>query len=186
MRVSKRWIIALLGIASAVALGTVLEEPLTAESSLVRQDLPDTTGASVWAHLNDSAYEDNWELWPDTEPMYEGGEPHGMLLTTRVNDVALRAIESGAETMPEGAIVVKQNYMPDGELAAVTTMYKRSGFNPEHNDWYFTKHFPDGSLDVAEMDGMSMPMEGRVPGCQNCHGQVADNDYLFTADLGGP
>lgn len=153
-------------------------------SPTIRQDLPDTTGAAIWAHLQAEDYTESWDLWPGTEPMYEGNDPHGMLLTTRVNEVALGAIEEGAEELPEGAIVVKRNYMPDGTLAAVTTMYKRSGFNPDHNDWFFAKHLPDGSLDQADMNGTMVPMEGRVPGCQNCHGQEAENDYIFTATLG--
>ena len=30
-----------------------------------------------------------------------------------------------------------------------------------------------------------MDMEGRLPGCQNCHLGVRANDYLFTGQLGG-
>ncbi len=33
--------------------------------------------------------------------------------------------------MPAGAIVVKENYMPDKKLAAITVMYKVAGYNPE-------------------------------------------------------
>jgi hypothetical protein len=35
-----------------------------------------------------------------------------------------------------------------------------------------------------EMNGMKMPMEGRLPGCQNCHLAKRDNDYLYTGELG--
>ena len=39
--------------------------------------------------------------------------------------------------MPSGAIIVKENYTPAGELAATTVMYKKSGYNPDHNDWFW-------------------------------------------------
>jgi hypothetical protein len=98
--------------------------------------------------------------------------------------VALNALRNGASRMPDGAIIVKENYMPNRQLAAITSMYKRRGYNSEHNDWFFTRHLPSGDLDKMEMNGMTMPMEGRLPGCQNCHLAKRDNDYLYTGELG--
>ena len=145
-------------------------------------EMPDTTGAAVWGYLQAVGYRESFSLWPETSELYTGREPHGMLLTTYVNDVARQALTTGASAMPEGAIVVKENYMPDSTFAAVTVMYKVTGYNPEHADWFFTKHFPSGEL-FAMPNGMAM--EGRLPGCQNCHLGRRDNDYLFTSDLGG-
>ncbi len=142
---------------------------------------PDTTGAAMWAYLQEVAYRSNWQLWPDKGELYTGQEPHGMLLTTYVNDAALGAVTTKAGSMPDGAIIIKENYMPDSTLAAVTVMYKRSGYNAEHNDWFFTKHLPSGELDQTPN---GMPMEGRLPGCQACHGTVRANDYIFTSPLG--
>ena len=62
--------------------------------------------------------------------------------------------------MAPGAIIVKENYMPDGTLAAVTTMFKVRGYKPDVNDWFFTKHLPSGELDRAPT---GMAMEGRLP-----------------------
>jgi len=103
-----------------------------------------------------------------------------MLLTTYLNEAALGAVENQSGTMPEGSIVVKENYMPDKTLAAVTVMYKVAGYNPDHNDWFFTKHLPDGMLDKMP-NGMAM--EGKLPGCQGCHIAKKDNDYLFTGPI---
>ena len=155
---------------------------VTAEAGPATVADPDTTGAAIWAHLQEEDYRESWRLWPGTEELYEGGRPHGMLLTTYVNDIALEALNAGRATMPAGAIVVKENYTPDRELAAVTVMYKRPGYNPEHNDWFFTKHLPDGSLDTMP-NGMAM--EGRLPGCQSCHMARAEQDYLYTERPGG-
>ena len=142
----------------------------------------DTTGAAVWAHLQESDYRSTWTLWPEKGELYAGQEPHGMLLTTYLNDVALQSLSSGASSMAPGAIVVKENYMPDSTLAAVTTMFKVEGYNPDVNDWFFTKHLASGELDRTP-DGMAM--EGRLPGCTNCHRAMQTNDYLFTDQLGG-
>ncbi len=142
----------------------------------------DTTGAAIWAHLQESNYQTDWELWPDKGRLYTGGQPHGALLTTYLNDVAHQAVTSGATVMPGGAIVVKENYMPDSTLAAVTTMFKVSGYNADHSDWFFTKHLASGVLDTMPN---GMDMEGRLPGCQACHLAQANNDYLFTSVLGG-
>ena len=142
----------------------------------------DTTGAAIWAHLQESDYQTEWQVWPGKGRFYTGREPHGMLLTTYLNSVASEALASGATTMPAGAIVVKNNYMPDSTLAAVTTMFKVTGYNAEHSDWFFTKHLASGVLDTMPN---GMDMEGRLPGCQGCHIQERDNDYLFTGRLGG-
>jgi hypothetical protein len=142
----------------------------------------DTTGAAIWAHLQQSDYQNTWTLWPGKGELYTGQEPHGMLLTTYLNDIALRALTSRASSMAPGAIVVKENYMPDGTLAAITTMFKVRGYNPDVNDWFFSKHLPSGELDQAP-NGMAL--EGRLPGCTNCHTAMQTNDYLFTSRLQG-
>jgi hypothetical protein len=142
--------------------------------------LPDTTGAAMWAYLQEVNYRESWTLWPDKGEFYAGTQPHGMLLTTYLNDAALEALTSGVGSMSAGAIVVKENYMPDTTLAAITTMFKVDGYNPDHNDWFFTKHLASGELDTAP-NGMAL--EGRLMGCQNCHMARAGNDYIYTASL---
>ena len=123
-------------------------------------DRPDTTAASVIAYLEEVDYQESWELWPGLGEKVEGGEPHGMLLTTYLNPVALKAFNDKAGAMPDGAIIVKENYTPDGTLAANTVMYKKSGYNPDHNDWFWLKVLADGTVEK----------QGMVEGCQNCHG----------------
>jgi hypothetical protein len=131
---------------------------------------PDTTAEGLWAHLEGEAYRDNWRLWPGTEQLYEGTEPHGMLLTTYANDVAYRALLDGqVADLPDGSIIVKENYMPDGTYDAATVMYRVRGYNPDHQDWLFAKYEADGAVDAF----------GRAPMCQACHEQ-AETGYVFT------
>ena len=96
------------GVVAAVAV-TAMVATTYEEGDWVVKVKPDTTGAAIWAHLQEENYRENWSLWPGTEAFYKGNQPHGILLTTYVNPVALRAIESGASAMPDGAIVVKEN-----------------------------------------------------------------------------
>ena len=132
--------------------------------------LPDTNGDAVIAYLDEVNYQESWDLWPGLGEKYQGGEPHGMLLTTYVNAAALEAVNSNASAMPNGAGIVKENFTPAGVLAATTVMYKQSGYNPEHNDWFWLKVLADGTIEK----------QGMVEGCQNCHGDVKDNDYVWT------
>ena len=129
-------------------------------------ELPDTASASMRAYLDEVDYQNNedWKLWPGTTEMYQGEDPHGAKLTTRLNPAAFDAIGG---TMPNGAIIVKENYTPGGELAATTVMYKSTGYNPEHNDWYWLKELADGTIEK----------EGMVMGCQDCH--VDGTDYVW-------
>lgn len=168
----------LLGCRQETGEGSNSVQPVSQQ--VAGPDLPDTTGASVWSYLEGVGYRDNWALWPEKGQLYTGQEPHGMLLTSYLNDVALEALKTHSGTMPEGAILVKENYMPDSTLAAITVMYKVAGYNPDHADWFFSKHRPDGSVDKAP-NGMAL--EGHVPGCQNCHVAKKANDYVFTSSL---
>ena len=138
---------------------------------------PDTTGAAVWQYLQSQDHETNWQIWPEKGKLYTGQEPHGMLLTTYLNDIAYSALTNGAGQFPPGAIIVKENYMPDSTLAAVTTMYKVRGYNPGAANWFWVKHLPDGSVDGGGM------AQGRVEGCIGCHAAQRDNDYVYTASL---
>ena len=133
---------------------------------------PDTTFESVWAYLEGQDYQANWALWPGTSELYEGTRPHGALLTTYANDVAMDALGDGdASDLGEHAVIVKENHMPDSTLAAVTVMYKVAGYNPEHQDWWFTKYnVPADSVEAV----------GRVPTCGSCHQSAEGGDYVFT------
>lgn len=134
---------------------------------------PDTNASSVFEHLRAVNYQDDWKLWPGKGKLYQGTEPHGMLLTTYLNDVAVNGLSGDATSFPDGSIIVKENYTPNAVLAATTVMYKVAGYNAEHNDWFWAKVLPDGTVEA----------EGQVESCQTCHGAKKDNDYIWTSPL---
>ncbi len=135
--------------------------------------LPEPRSAAVWPYLQAEDYQKKWKLMPGTTAQMPGSSPHGALITTYVNDIALNAINSKRGTIPPGGMVVKENYMPDRTLAAVTLMYKAEGFNPDGNDWYWMQRTASGMV----------PAEGRVAGCISCHSANAGNDFLFLSPL---
>ncbi len=173
------WLAGCGGEQAEVAEEAYEEAAQVAAEEALAMAMPEASGSALWAYLQGADYQANWQLWPGTAEKYEGTEPHGMLLTTYVNDLGYDAITTAAGTMPASAIIVKENYMPDGTLAAITTMYKFEGYNPEAGDWHWVEFLPDGSVD---MDGM---LQGKVEMCIGCHGAKADNDYVFTGSLSG-
>lgn len=129
----------------------------------------DLMGTSVWNWMQAQPYP-SWQMWPGKSAFYKGTEPHGMLLTTYVNELALAAVRNGTRPLPTGAVIVKENYKPTKELAAVTIMMKSKDYNPDGGDWWWAKYSPDGSV----------IKEGKVAGCLDCHGMEKGNDYLLT------
>jgi len=124
----------------------------------------------LWQQLQDANYMENWATVPGKGTLYRGQGPHGMLLSTYLNSAAAEAMQAKTGTMPEQAIIVKENYMPDETLAAITVMVKRAGYDADHNDWFWTKFGPDGGIQAT----------GKPAGCISCHGSVRSNDYIFT------
>lgn len=142
----------------------------TTGAVVARQGLPQPNVDSVWSYLQAENYTD-WQLFPGTSQLQEGGAPHGALLTTYVNQTAREALINGTVPLPVGSIIVKENYMPDRSFAAATVMIKRSaGYNAQANDWYWLKRNADGSVDA----------DGTAQGCQNCHGMAGSRDYVLT------
>ena len=137
----------------------------------------------LWNKMQVENYRENWEMWPGKNAFYKGTEPHGSLLTTYVNDSAYEAIMYKGGKMSPGAIIIKENYMPDKTLGAITVMHKIEGFNPDANNWFWVKFGQDGKVMTMEKNGMTMKLAGKVPGCINCHGVRSSNDYVYTGSL---
>lgn len=147
-----------------VVLGCAAQAPMLGQT-------PPTaaTGSSVWNWMQEQSYR-TWKMWPGKSALYQGREPHGMLLTTYLNGPALSAVRDGSRPLPAGAVIVKENYKPTKELAAITVMVKSKGYNPDGGDWWWAKYGPDGTT----------LKEGKVAGCLGCHGMEKGNDYLLT------
>ena len=90
-----------------------------------------------------------------------------------------RLAASNPQQFPNGSVLIKENYAPDGKaLKAITVMYRSQGFNPQAGDWYWIKYEPDGQ--VSLMNGM--PISGKVGMCIDCHAGAGGNDFSFLND----
>lgn len=154
-----------------------------------------TTAQNLWSFLENQTYPYSWRYIPGTVAFYEGTEPHGAVLRTFVNPIAMASIEASDGGFAPGSIIVKENHITghlsdndeqveitaellesfEGNLESVTLMAKVTGYNPDAGDWFWAKFQADGSIAAA----------GAVEGCIACHGQVADQDYVYTVDVTG-
>ncbi len=136
-------------------------------------ELPGTNAASMMAYLERVDFRSNWRRWPGLGEKYMSSGGHSVLLTTRLNPLAYAAVIGKEGAMPPNAIIVKENFTTEGELRGTTVMYKVEGYYPEHNDWFWLKVLPDGTVD----------QEGTPDGCVVCHAERKSNDYVW---VGGP
>lgn len=132
--------------------------------------MPGPDAGELWGYIQDTSWYKTWGQWADHVGVHLGSAPHGskhIIYVTRTARDAARA------PLPYGSMVVKENYMPGGELAALTVMYKLKGYNPQAGDWFWAKYAPGGEPVSA----------GRLEGCIGCHGAMADNDYVMVHTL---
>jgi len=135
--------------------------------------LPKPDAAAVYEYITKTNPYQQWALFPGKGKLYVGKHPHGAFLTTYVNEIALQGIEGKAGTLPDGAIIVKENYSPEQKLGAVTVMYRVKGFDPNAGDWFWAKYQADGRIEKA----------GQVAGCIGCHAAKIENDWIFTGPV---
>ena len=131
---------------------------------------PPAKGDAFWTYITKTNPYTKWQNWPGYKGIYPGKSPHGAYLKLYANPIALKAAHEG-KPMPDGAIIVKENYGKDKKtLMAVTPMYKVKGYNPDAGDWFWAKYDAKGKIQAA----------GKPKGCIACHGVQKNNDWLFT------
>lgn len=170
MRYSIRGILTLVLVMFLAAGALAIHEIIPSETQVT---MPGPDAEKLNEYLVKSNPYRSWSLWPGKGKLYKGREPHGALLTTFVNDIALFAIDKDKD-MKSGSIIAKENYSANKKFVALTVMYKIKGYNPEAGDWFWAKYSPDGSVQAS----------GKVEGCINCHGTRRDNDYIFSGKMG--
>ena len=169
----------LLGGCFAVVLATWSVPTVAQESG---DDAKDPAfSQKFWNYLQEADYQEEWSRWPgQNEEFIEGSSPHGAFLKIYINDT----VKNNTEDPPVKSLIVKENYNKDKELVAITPMYRvGNDYDPDHNDWFWAKYLPDGSLD-KNPKGMSLAgrvAKGADQGCIACH-TGAGEDMLFTTD----
>jgi hypothetical protein len=171
---TRKWMVLSLALVLAALPACRKYEEGTLQTSPESEvSLPQTDGKAVLDYITEQNDYHRWSMFPGKIAMYPGQHPHGAFLTTYVSDIALEALENRAGQLPDGSMLVKENYSPEKELAAVTVMYRKAGYNPAAGDWFWLKYAPSGKI-IAE---------GQIEGCINCHKAVADNDWIHTGPV---
>ena len=113
-----------------------------------------------------------------TPDFKKGKSPHGKLIKTYINAKAA----SDLKNLPDGSVIVKENYSPDKKLMIVTVMQRSRGADPKHGDWYYAKYMPDGKIARTPPAMKNMPIAGSFPTCIECHAGAKGDDYAFLND----
>ncbi len=130
-------------------------------------------GEAIFAWLDDERYRETWELLPGTSPLHTGIEPHGTLLTTYANAIAIEALERAAPSMPPAAAIAVEDYMADSTLSTISVMLRVDDLEAGSVEWRFTRFAPTGEIEAGPLDG-----------CRSCH--VLEPDFVFGWELGTP
>jgi len=130
---------------------------------------PKADADAIWKYVHQENPYWNWKTINDKSKMYESRKPHGPFLTTYVNDIAYEAIKKNEKELPEGSLIVKENYNAEKKLSMLGIKYKNSEVKSEGN-WYWIKVTPDGDVKAS----------GTVKGCIKCHANAAASDYIHT------
>jgi len=126
---------------------------------------------------------ENYENWTEPEGFkgwQKGTSPHGSILRYYVNAAAEQDLTKN------GAVIVKENYSEENKnaLKSVTVMEKRTGYDPETNNWFYVKYSPEGKVmenpKGAKLAGLVG--KGGTQGCIPCHRDAGGGDYLFMND----
>ena len=151
--------------------GLILAAAFLVVLAWAAQKPPKADATDFYNYITKTSPYQKWALWPGHEAMHPGQSPHGAFLKIYVNKPAHEAIVKKLKVMPDGAIIVKENYDQDKKtLVAITPMYKVKGFNPEAGDWFWAEYGPKGEMMAS----------GKVQACIDCHAQVKASDYLVT------
>ncbi len=152
-------------------LAITVSLPLTGEEKSEKKMMigPEPEAEAFAHHIMKVSPYKGWGHWPGHDKIAKGKSPHGDYIMLYANPIALKAAREGAEKMPHGAIIMKENYDKDKNLVALTPMYRYEGYNPEGGDWYWAKMGPDGKTMA----------DGKLKGCIDCHAKVKNKDWIF-------
>ncbi len=128
-------------------------------------DDQDPGGAkALWDKIHEQKY-NTWARAPGYETRKPTNAPHSDLVDIFVNTTMGDAITAGAQTFPEGSLIVKDGYDSGGGHDIVAVMEKVNGA------WYWAEYPADGN---GEADYSGVPEI-----CTDCHAPGRDFVRLF-------
>jgi hypothetical protein len=150
--------------------------------SLASAAIADGQGAPYHEQLWNWLQKNNYKHWADVSnsdgDFRKGVMPHGDYVKRYFNRVAL----SNTEALPEGAVIVLENYDENKRLISINVMQRSAGFNPRNGDWYYVTYLPNGTVAKALGKRGEIPFAGKVISCIECHRDAWDDDQVFFND----
>jgi hypothetical protein len=134
------------------------------------------TGDRLWQRITAEEEYKAYPEWPGFEGLRRGQSPHGRYHEIYIHPLLRNALPLTNKVVPDGTIIVKDNYDADKKRTHFTVMAKVTGYDPEHADWFWAAYDPQGKT-VAE---------GKVGMCIACHEGKKDNDYVIVRPLDLP
>lgn len=161
----------------------------SSRSTTSRPARPQTTkefADSLWRFIvRPQAPYTTWEILPIRKNVVsgtEGDRPHGPTPKVYSKPELVQDLRD-LSALPFGSILVIEDYSPDGKTRnSISIMYRVKGTDPEHNDWYWMRYLPNGSLATIDGNPVGKPMAGKVKSCIDCHDKAGGKDLVFTND----
>lgn len=148
-------------------------------SRATRPPTPEEFYATFWQHIvRQDAPFTKWGSLPGKEGWNEGKNPHGDFVRVYAN----KAAAESPNALPLGAVIVADNYDKDKKRTDITVMYRVKGTDPQHNDWYWLKYLPDGSIARGSEKEGKKAIAGKVTMCIVCHSRAGGSDLVFSND----
>ncbi|MCG8374915.1 MAG: cytochrome P460 family protein [Chlorobiales bacterium] len=162
MRLKLFFMVLVAGI--CVLTGCPAQENTTKEETeTAAKETPDFEQMAIDLWNEEFSHFGYWELIPGTAKHQESkGNPHGHYGSIYGNDITMDAINQQFEVMPDGAILLRENFNEEMEQLKITVMRKTE------EKWFWAVYDFDGSVQTA----------GDLRKCQECHRQ-AEYDSLF-------
>jgi hypothetical protein len=143
-----------------------------------RPPTPEEFYTTFWQHIvrQDAPFTKWRSLTGKEGPVVDS--PHGAFVRIYAN----KAASDSPNALPMGAVIVADNYDKDKKRTDITVMYRVKGTDPKHNDWYWFKYLPDGSIArTSEKEGKKA-IAGKVTMCIDCHSRAGGSDFVFSND----
>lgn len=154
----------------ALTSGCVDTLPTVAETAP-----PGLTGNALFKLITEDDPYQQWSQFPNVQGTVESMAPHGPMARIFINKQVEDALKDFAGSLPDGAIIVKENLgeSESDKADALTIMWKVEGFDADNNDWFWANISPDGEVAA----------EGQVATCSGCHAGARNNDFVFVHEF---
>ena len=128
-----------------------------------------------WLYLKANNYK-NWSAGPSaiTDLSFADSDAHGSYVKLYMN----RTAAGNASKLPDGSVIVLENFDQFKSLDSISVMYRSDSYNKKSKNWYWVEYKPDGSL----VQQISKNQSGVINSCIECHSGAGGGDMSYFND----